>query len=342
LQLAARNHAIPLEALRYDVTPVGLHYLLIHYDIPAVDLSAWRLTVDGRVRRPLSLSFDDVLARPQVTAPVTMECAGNGRALLEPRPLSQPWLMEAVGTGEWTGTPVRPLLEEAGVEDGAVDVVFAGLDRGVEGGVEQTYERAIPLEEAVRDEVFMAYELSGQPLPPQHGYPLRLVVPGWYGMTQVKWLTRITVLDRTFDGYQNAQGYRYKESDDDPGRPVTRMMPRALMVPPGMPEFMSRARIVESSRQLIIGRAWSGWGPIERVEFSDNGGRDWREATVAPQAFAYAWQQWSVEWDAEPGEFELCCKATDAAGNAQPDGQAWNLKGYSNNEVQRVPVTVRP
>src|SRR5207248_2624535 len=133
LQLAARNHAIPLEALRYDVTPVGLHYLLIHYDIPAVDPFAWRLTVDGRVRDPLSLSLDDVLARPRLTAPVTMECAGNGRALLEPRPLSQPWLMEAIGTGEWTGTPLRPLLEEAGIEDAAVDVVFAGLDRGVEG-----------------------------------------------------------------------------------------------------------------------------------------------------------------------------------------------------------------
>src|SRR6266480_4760432 len=137
LQLAARNHGLPLEALRYDVTPVGLHYLLIHYDIPAVDPSAWRLIVDGRVRRPLSLTLDDVVARPRVTAPVTMECAGNGRALLEPRPLSQPWLMEAVGTGEWTGTPLRPLLEDAGIEGDAVDVVFAGLDRGVEGGVEQ-------------------------------------------------------------------------------------------------------------------------------------------------------------------------------------------------------------
>jgi len=307
-----------------------------------VDLSTWRLTVGGRVRNPLSLSLGDVLALPQVSAPVTMECAGNGRALLEPRPVSQPWLMEAVGTGYWTGTPLQPLLEEAGIEEDAVDVVFTGLDRGVEGGVEQTYERAIPLAEALRDEVFLAYELSGQPLPPQHGYPLRLVVPGWYGMTQVKWLTRITVLDREFDGYQNAQGYRYRESDDDPGTPVTRMMPRALMVPPGIPEFMSRARIVDPGRHLIVGRAWSGWGPIDRVEFSPDGGRTWGEATVAPPSSAHAWQPWSFEWDAEPGEFELCCKAADAAGNVQPDGQAWNLKGYSNNEVQRVPVTVRP
>jgi sulfane dehydrogenase subunit SoxC len=340
LQLAARNHAMPLEALRYDVTPVGLHYLLIHFDIPPVDMGAWRLEIGGRVRHPLSLSLEDVLARPRVTAPVTMECAGNGRALLEPRPISQPWLLEAVGNAEWGGTPLGPLLAEAGLQDDAVNVVFTGLDRGVDGGIEQDYERALPVDEAMRDEVFLAYEVNGQPLPPQHGYPLRLVVPGWYGMTQVKWLTRITVLEREFDGFQNAQAYRSKSSEDDPGTPVTRMMPRALMVPPGIPEFMSRARILRRGRHLITGRAWSGWGPVERVEFSPDGGLTWHQAEVAPAPGAFAWQQWSFQWNAEPGEVELCCRAADTAGNIQPDDQSWNYKGYSNNEVQRVPVTV--
>jgi DMSO/TMAO reductase YedYZ molybdopterin-dependent catalytic subunit len=341
VQLAARNHGMPLEALGYDVTPVGLHYLLIHFDIPSVDPSAWRLEVGGAVRRPMSLSLQDLRARPRVTVPVTMECAGNGRARLDPRPVSQPWLVEAVGTGEWSGTPVRGLLEEAGIADTAVDVVFTGLDRGIEGEVEQTYERAIPAAEAMRDEPLLAYELNGQPLPPQHGYPLRLVVPGWYGMTQVKWLSRITVLDREFDGYQNARAYRFKSDEDDPGNPVTRMMPRALMVPPGIPEFLTRARTVEAGPQRLTGKAWSGWGPIASVAVSVDGGATWAPAELKPSAAPSAWHPWWFEWDAHPGEYELSCAATDTAGNAQPVGQAWNFKGYANNEVQRIPVTVR-
>ncbi|TMD45392.1 MAG: sulfite oxidase, partial [Chloroflexi bacterium] len=143
LQLAVRNHSLPLEALRYAITPIGLHYLLIHFDIPRVDPSEWRLVVGGHVRAPLTLTLDDLKRRPAVTRAVTLECAGNGRANLSPRPLSQPWLFEAVGTAEWTGTPLRTLLEAAGPLDGAVDVVFTGLDRGVQGGIEQQYERSL-------------------------------------------------------------------------------------------------------------------------------------------------------------------------------------------------------
>ncbi len=194
LQLAVRNHSLPLEALRYPITPIGLHYLLIHFDIPRVEASDWRLAIGGHVRRPLMLTLDEIKRRPAVTRAVTLECAGNGRANLSPRPLSQPWLFEAVGTAEWTGTPLRPLLEEAEALDGAVEVVFTGLDRGVQGGVEQQYERSLSVAEASREEILLAYAINGQPLPPQHGFPLRLVVPGWYGMTHVKWLRSITLV----------------------------------------------------------------------------------------------------------------------------------------------------
>ena len=137
-----------------------------------------------------------------------MECAGNGRALLEPRAPSQPWLAEAVGTAEWTGTPLAPLLEEAGVRADAVEVVFTGLDRGIQGDVEHDYARSLPLDEALRDDMLLAYEVNGQPLPPQHGYPLRLVVPGWYGMTHVKWLRSIDVVGEPFLGWQQELAYR--------------------------------------------------------------------------------------------------------------------------------------
>ena len=341
LRLAARNHGTPLEALAYDVTPVGMHYLLIHYDVPRVDPAGWRLEVDGAVERPMSLSLDDLRGRREVTSAVTFECAGNGRALLDPRPLSQPWLLEAVGTGAWTGAPLAALLAEAGIADGAVEVLFTGLDRGVEGDVEQVYQRSLPLADAMAVEVLLAWGLNAGPLPPQHGFPLRLVVPGWYGMTNVKWLTRITVLEEPFTGYQNARGYRMRTDADEEGEPVSRMTVRALMVPPGIPDFATRRRFAALGTHVIEGRAWSGFGSVEVVEVSSDGGATWRAAELGRAVGPHAWHGWSFEWRPDaPGEYELCCRATDSAGNRQPDPAPWNLGGYANNAVQRVPVTV--
>jgi sulfane dehydrogenase subunit SoxC len=341
LQLAARNHGLPLELLREPVTPIGSHYLLIHFDIPAVDVATWRLEIRGEVDRPLSLSFDEITARPSRTLAVTLECAGNGRALLEPRPVSQPWLREAVGTAEWTGTPLAPLLAEAGVRAGAVDVVFTGLDRGIQGEVEQLYQRSLPIAEAKRDEMLLAWEINGRPLPPQHGYPLRLIVPGWYGMTHVKWLQSIEVVSEPFVGWQQAVSYHVRESEDEQGIPVTRIRPRALMVPPGFPDFMTRVRYVDAGPVRLVGRAWSGLAPIAQVEVSADGGSTWSPARLDDPLSEFAWCGWSFEWQAEPGEVELCCRATDAAGNTQPDESEWNYEGFCNNAVQRVRAVVR-
>jgi DMSO/TMAO reductase YedYZ molybdopterin-dependent catalytic subunit len=340
LQLAARNHGMPLECLRDALTPVGLHYLLIHYDVPVVDAAAWRLEIGGHVAEPLTLTLAALQARPAVTQTVTMECAGNGRAAIQPRLLSQPWLLEAVGTAEWTGVALRDVLDEAGVLDGAVEVVFSGLDRGVEGGVRQRYERSLTLEELGRGDAMLAYEMNGQPLPPQHGFPLRLVVPGWYGMTSVKWLSQMTAVTVPFDGYQQTRAYRLRSSEDDPGTPVTLMMPRSLMVPPGIPDFFTRRRHVEVGEHVLEGRAWSGWGLIERVQVSDDAGESWTDAELGEQAGPHAWCSWSSPWSAVAGEHVLCCRAEDGAGNVQPLEPRWNPGGYANNAVHRVPVTV--
>lgn len=342
LALSTRNHGLPLEALRYDLTPVGLHYLLIHFDIPQVDAETWRLEVGGEVRKPLSLSLAELRERPQVSVACTLECAGNGRARLTPRPLSQPWLEEAVGNAEWTGTPLAPLLEEAGVEDRSVEVLFTGLDRGLQGEIEHAYERSLRVEDALRPELLLAYEVNGQPLPPQHGFPLRLIVPGWYGMTHVKWLERITVLSEPFDGYQQMKQYREKQSEDDPGIPVERMLPRSLMVPPGIPDFPDRNRFLEPGPVVLEGRAWSGRGPVTRVEVSVDGGQTWDDAMLGEQAGEFAWRRWTYRWeDVQQGEYELCSRATDADDNVQPSDPSWNYGGYVNNAVQRVAVTVR-
>jgi DMSO/TMAO reductase YedYZ molybdopterin-dependent catalytic subunit len=340
LQLAARNHGMPLEALRYPVTPVGLHYLLIHYDVPVVDPEAWRLSVSGE--RELTLGLDELRARPAAEVTVTMECAGNGRARLEPRPISQPWLHEAIGTARWRGTPLRPLLEEAGVGEGTVEVLFTGLDRGIEGGEEQAFQRAVPLDEALHDEVLLAYEMNGTPLPPQHGFPLRLVVPGWYGMTNVKWLERIELLDRPFEGYQNAMGYRLRQAEDEEGEPLSRMQPRSLLVPPGIPEFFTRERTVAAGEVVLEGRAWSGLAPVASVEVSADGGSTWAAAELEDEAEGgrWAWRGWTFRWDAQPGDYLVCSRARDEAGNEQPVDLPWNLGGYANNAVQTVRVTV--
>jgi sulfane dehydrogenase subunit SoxC len=345
LQLAARNHGMPLEALGYDLTPAGLHYLLIHYDIPTVDAGAWRLSIDGAVDRPLTLSLDDLRARPVVTLPVTLECAGNGRALLEPHVESQPWLVEAVGTAAWTGTPLAPILREAGLASDVAEVVFTGLDHGLDHGVEQDYQRSLALADATGDDVLLAYGMNGAPLPPQHGFPVRLVVPGWYGMAHVKWLSSVTAVTEPFDGYQMRETYRIWGADADeraPGEACTRILPRSLVSPPGFPDFFTRRRIVDRGEVGLAGRAWSGLAPIERVEVSDDDGSTWTDAKLGSLPDSpYAWRSWSFEWGARPGERVLSSRATDATGSTQPLRAEWNRGGFQNNAVHRVPVTVR-
>lgn len=339
LQLAARNRGLPLEALRYDITPTGLHYLLVHFDIPAIDPDRWRLAIDGTVANPLELNLDQLRSLPRVTLPVTLECAGNGRARMHPRPLSQPWLNEAVGTAQWTGTPLASLIEAAVPQPGTVELVFTGADHGIEKGYEHDYARSLTLAEAMRPDVLLVYEMNGRALEPQHGFPVRLLVPGWYGMTQVKWLTRIEAVSAAFAGYQQSIAYRYKNGPDDPGTPVQKMRPRALMVPPGFPDFLTRRRIVARGTCLIEGRAWSGEAPIARVQLAVDG--IWQDATLDEPIGAYAWRRWSTTFDALPGDHELTCRATDAAGSSQPLVQPWNWQGMGNNQVQMVSVTVR-
>jgi DMSO/TMAO reductase YedYZ molybdopterin-dependent catalytic subunit len=260
--------------------------------------------------------------------------------------VSQPWLNEAVGTMSWTGTPLRPLLEEAGIDARAVDVVFTGLDHGVEHGVEQDYARSLPLAESMNDDVFLAYEANGHPLLPQHGFPLRLIVPGWYGMAHVKWLADIEVIDREFDGHQQS-AYRLRTRADDAGSPVTRIEPRALVLPPGWPDFLSRRRFLPAGPTLLEGRAWSGWGEITEVEVTVDGGASWRRADLDRSPGRWAWRRWSIAWDADEGSHAVAARATDETGRSQaspgqPSRPGWNRGGFANPEPHQVEVVVIP
>jgi DMSO/TMAO reductase YedYZ molybdopterin-dependent catalytic subunit len=233
------------------------------------------------------------------------------------------------------------VLAAAGVSDDAVEMVFGGADTGCENGVPERYERSLPVSVAQSADGVLAYALNGAPLPPQHGYPLRLVVPGWYGMTNVKWLTNIAATGEPFDGYHQTSAYRIQHDEADTGVPVTRMLPRALMVPPGVPEFFTRTRVVPAGHHTLYGRAWSGAGAITRVEVSTDDGATWTEAGLGRAVDVGVWQEWTVAWQAKPGATVLCCRATDSAGNTQPLTPAWNMGGYVNNAVQRVAVEVR-
>jgi DMSO/TMAO reductase YedYZ molybdopterin-dependent catalytic subunit len=338
--LANRNSGMPLEALRHDVTPAGLHFLLTHFDVPFVaSADDWRLDIRGRVRTPLSLSHAEIRAFPATTLRVTLECAGNGRANVVPRWQTQPWDYGGVGTAEWTGTPLRNLLARAEPTTEAVDVAFFGADRGFDAGVEHDYGRSLATQ-AIDDDVLVAWAMNGAPLPPQHGFPLRLVVPGWYGMASVKWLRRIEVLAERFDGYQQAGNYIYREEPRDAGTPVTTMRVKSLMAPPGIPDWYSRRRVVERGPVELVGRAWSGGGvPITAVTVGVD--RIWSDAALdAPQG-EYAWRGWRYLWHAVPGEHLLECRATDAEGQMQPLEPPWDNSDMGNNAVQCVQVTVR-
>ena len=338
LQLAVRNHSLPLEALRYDVTPPGLHYVLTHFDIPNIDTAAWHLRIGGAVERAMELGMGALIRDPAISVQVTLECAGNGRSLLKPRPLSQPWTVEGVGTAVWTGVPLAYLLAQAGVEPEAVEVVFTGADEGIQGGVRHQYARSLPIAEAMRGDVVVAYKMNGSELPPQHGYPLRLVVPGWYGMASVKWLQSIQVVKAPFHGFQQSVAYRYQHNADDAGAPVTRIRVRSLMVPPGIPDFYTRRRHLARGPVMLHGRAWSGEGAVTAVEVGIDG--KWAPAQLEKPAGAFTWLAWTFPWVADPGEHELVCRARDATGAVQPLEQHWNYQGMGNNVAQCIRVTV--
>lgn len=343
ISLANRNHGIALEMLRHDVTPAGMHYLLNHFDIPYVtetDAAAWRVEVGGLVENPLALSLAEIEAMPARTLRVTLECAGNGRGRFSPRWPSMPWMSGAVGTAEWTGTPLRAVLDRAGLKTEAADISFHGIDRGFDKGHEHEYGRSLKPDLARDEDVLLVWAMNGQPLLPQHGFPLRLVVPGWYGMASVKWLSRIEVLPAPYQGYQQVGTYHFRAKPGEQGTPITTMRVKSLMVPPGVPDWYSGARLVESGPVTIHGRAWSGNGtPITRVELSING--EWHAAELDPPAGPYAWQGWRFHWDATRGGYDILCRATDAAGNTQPLEAPYDRGGFGNNGVHRIEVFVR-
>ncbi|MCC1492903.1 molybdopterin-dependent oxidoreductase [Cognatishimia sp. F0-27] len=337
--LANRNSGALLETLTRDITPTGTHYLLTHFDVPMIDETTHRLCFEGAFEAPFSLDMDEIRGLPVQSMPVTLECAGNGRSNMSPRSHSMPWHYEAVGTSEWTGTPLAPLITRAKPLNGVVDFAFLGADAGFDKGVPHAFGRSLTPEEIDALDVLLVWGMNGAPLLPQHGAPLRIIVPGWYGMASVKWLTTIRALTERYDGFQQVQTYRFRKHENDPGEPVNAIRVKSLLVPPGVPDWITRERWLREGPVTLQGRAWSGNGvPITRVEVLLD--ETWQEAHLTPPVGRYAWTGWTIEWAARPGRHMIACRATDANGATQPLEAPFDMAGFANNVVHRVTVHV--
>jgi DMSO/TMAO reductase YedYZ molybdopterin-dependent catalytic subunit len=320
------------------VMPNARFYVRNHFQIPNLDASSWRLEIGGLIERPLSLSLVQLQAMPSASAVVTLECAGNGRVGLDPPVAGEPWELGAVSTAEWTGVPLAEVLDRAGPKPEAREVVFRGADSGdvEERDAPIYFERSLALDQLRGAGAILAYAMNGEALPLQHGYPVRLIVPEWYAVASVKWLTGIDLTGHPFLGYYQAEKYQYERLADGQidREPVTLQRVRSVIIEPRSDQ------IVAPGEAVIRGVAWSGAAPIARVEVSIDGG-SWQPTTLLGERQRGRWQWWqlSVQFD-RLGSVTLRARATDLAGATQPEKPPWNIQGYGNNAIQRNQITV--
>ena len=319
------------------VMPNGRFYIRNHFQIPNLNAADYRLTVGGLVSRKLSLSLRDLRQMPSQTFFATLECAGNGRTNFDPPIPGEKWALGAVSTAEWTGAPLKAVLDRAGIESSAREVLFRGADRGPVEGSSGTirFERSLRLDEAYESGAILAYVMNGEPLPIHHGFPIRLIVPGWYAVASVKWLTDIELIGQLFAGHFQMEKYWYegRPGSEDAREPVTRMQVRALITEPIQGAEIACGDIT------IRGVAWSGVAPIERVEVST--GRAWHQANLIGEPSRTAWQRWELVTRINAsGPATLRARATDCAGRVQPEHAEWNRLGYGNNSIQEVSIRV--
>jgi DMSO/TMAO reductase YedYZ molybdopterin-dependent catalytic subunit len=343
ISAAPFNAEAPPEALAGEITPTELHYVRSNFAVPAHDGT---LEIGGAVANPITLTPDDLRAMPAHERAVTLECAGNGRLEIRPLPIGEPWGDFAVSTARWTGALLHEVLERARPVSDGVEVRFEGADHGAyhlrpvlpETDKEDVrFVRALPLAHAADPaaEILIAYEMNGAPLRADHGAPFRIIVPNWYAVASVKWLKRIDVLTEPYRGEFQTGHYMY-EWADRPSEAVSVMRVRARITDPAHGSTIGRGT------HTVRGKAWSGTGPVTRVEVGLTGAGDWHPARLEPANGPYQWQDWAFDWEAsDVGRHTLRARATDAAGNVQPEVPAWNRLGYGNNAIEVSFVDVR-
>ncbi len=327
------NAETPEAELAHHVTPIPSAYVRTNFGVPQLTESH-SIVVDGAVSTPFEISVAELRAMPQHTVVATMECAGNDRLDMTPLPVGEPWQSGAVSTLAWSGVRLADVLARAGVASDAIEVLVTAADAGPRDDAvgEVRYARALPIADALRPETLLAFSMNGAPLSADHGAPVRLAVPGWYGMASVKWVTRIELLRTKFTGYFQSQRYVY---DDATGiTPVDRLRVKSIITSPA-----ASARCARTVR--VGGWAWSGFGAITRVDVAIDGGTPWMTAHIGTPASPTAWTPWHIDLTLpRRGRIVLRSRATDATGATQPDAIAWNRLGYGNNAIRQITVDV--
>jgi DMSO/TMAO reductase YedYZ molybdopterin-dependent catalytic subunit len=339
-QVMPENMESPINNVLTWVTPNELFYARNHLPYPAIDFESWSLSISGEVESLYNFTYDDLKEMPQVEKYVTIECSGNKRGLMEPPVPGEQWQIGAVGNAKWTGVPLTYLLDRCKVKNSAVELVFTGADLGIRPDMNTAvnFERSLPMDKALLAECILAWKMNNEPIPYKHGFPIRLIVPGWYGMAHVKWVTKITATPSPFKGPFQALDYVYisNEGDYQNALPVREMKVNSIITWP------SKGEQLHVGQHNIRGLAWTGKGIIRNVEVSIDNGMTWYSARLAsPEHEQYTWTFWEYSWNiTAPGHYFILARAHDSNGNIQPKAAPWNAKGYGNNSIHQVAVTV--
>ncbi len=332
---------MPLDGFGTWITPVERFFIRTHVYTPKVEASQWQLRIEGKVATSLTLNLSELREFPRAELVSVLECAGNGRGFYQPTVAGLQWATGAVGNARWSGVRLADVLQKAGYSPSAKEVLFNGADVPI--GTMPDFIRGIPLEKATHPDTLLAFEMNGQPLTPSHGFPLRVVAPGWAGDSWVKWLTTIEVRDQEFDGFFMKTAYRHPVRTVAPGAavdpadmtPVTSLHPKAVIVSP-----VERQTVPPGSVK-VRGAAWSGESPVRSVEVSTDSGRSWQTARLGDEQARYGWRFWDADWNPQrAGSYVLMARAIDQAGESQPLVEEWNPSGYLWNVVPQVRVEV--
>jgi len=309
--------------------PNPLFFLRSNYPPPTIEPDAWQVRIDGRVKRPLTLSLDELQSLPNRTDEVWLECAGNSRRRFDPPGEGNQWDEQAVSNAVFTGVSLSAVLDRVGLEDDALEVLATGGDS-------TAFQRSLPLDMARRPEVVLAWQMNGEPIPAPNGGPVRLVVPGWAGIASVKWPVQLEIVNTPFRGYYHAERYIMADATGRVSASVREMPVKSVFAWP------AEGQIVAAGTHTVFGFAWSGLGQIARVEVSTDGQRTWSAARIAPGDGPLAWLRWELPWTASAaGAATLAVRATDTAGNVQPQSVPWNKFGYLMNAIATRSVTVQ-
>jgi DMSO/TMAO reductase YedYZ molybdopterin-dependent catalytic subunit len=339
------NLEFPFPTLDSFITPNDRFYVRNHFAAPKLEAATWRLKVEGAVTRPLELGYDELRKLPARTLTATLECTGNSRVFLVPKAKGVPWELGAVSNATWTGIPLAALLDRAGLRDQAVEVILEGADAGEISEEPKSpgkihFARSLPLAKARQESVLLAHLMNGTDLPAAHGFPLRAIVAGWYGMASIKWLTRIVVTERPFQGY--FQTFDYTIFERHAGLPV--LVPVAEMeVKAEIARPVQDEVIAAGTAYRIHGAAWTGESEVSKVEVSTDGGKTWAAARLLDKAVRYAWRLWEYEWQtpARPGLHAILARATDRRGRMQPRERDLDRRNYQVSHVLPVVIEVR-